>query len=111
MNDIDVMNQTQEKIFEIQNWKGCEKEYWKAVEILTKANKLNELELRKVNKGLTCYTEDIVNLRMRELKSELEQQIPEVIVETPIETPIEISLENEPKKRRNTRKDSDLVAE
>ncbi len=55
---------------EIKNWKGIEKEYWIAVDILKKYKRLKETELASLNKGLTCYTFDLIVLKFKTLNDE-----------------------------------------
>jgi len=62
---------------EISAWKGVEKEYWKAVEILEREQKLTADEIKACKNGLTCHTGDLVTHKLKELADFCKSKIPE----------------------------------
>ena len=61
---------------EVKFWKGIEKEYWKAVELLIREQRLKEIEIKTCRAGLTCFTGDLVILKMKELADFCKSNIP-----------------------------------
>jgi len=65
----------------IKNWKGIDKQYWMAVELLIENNCLKDHEIAACKKGLepgqtlTCYAGDLVIHKMMQLADFCKQEI------------------------------------
>jgi hypothetical protein len=99
------MNKNYIEIYDqIHFWKGIEKEYWKAVEILIREQRLKEIEIKTCKAGLTCFTGDLVTFKMKELADFCKTQIPETFSNEVISkmktTPIKVSGMPSKKKKK-----------
>ncbi len=82
---------------DITKWKGCKKDFWFAYQLLVKYGKLSTVEIKRFKReGLTCYTEDVINFRMKELKELCESNIPKP------EPPKEV-IETKPVKKKGNK--------
>jgi len=45
---------------QINNWQGCNTEYWQGVQIVKNNFSLKDCELKALNAGLSCFTESFI---------------------------------------------------
>lgn len=67
----------EETLEQVRQWKGCNKQYWQAVELLCANKRISEVTYNRLKKGLDCYTESIVNAEMLKYKTELQEKLAE----------------------------------
>jgi len=65
-----------EILSKVSAWKGCNKEYWYAVNLLKEYSMLTEIEVKSCNRGLDCHTESLVTHKMKELADFCKLQLP-----------------------------------
>jgi len=66
-----------ENLIFIKKWTGCNKQYFEAIDFLAKNKRITSEEEKTLRKGLNCYRESIVNIKMSAFKKELENNISE----------------------------------
>ena len=93
-----------EILSKVSAWKGCNKEYWYAVNLLKEYSMLTEIEVKSCNRGLDCHTESLVTHKMKELADFCKLQLPAEHEKKHVETTEEFvntePLKTETKRRR-----------